>query len=305
MESKNDTILLQRYEELRETGVESGQRGRFTEARPLLEEALDLARRIGDPALTDLAFCNWASVKIALSEEADLLLPTLREILLRSDNPANCRLAAYHISRIYELGGENRKGLFYARIARDRTAQIDDPDPAWIASNHHQIANFLVADSRFEDALDEYRRALEAHPSATSYRTHMIRQNIGFCHLMLGRPLQAFGHLFDSLRAFRGLNARPLLAVNHLDLAYAYLEIGRSRRAIGHAQRALMLAEEHHDETSMKNARYLLGEAWHQSGDDEAARRQFEKLADCYDGLPFIADFLLTVDVRQLINLRA
>ena len=251
-----------------------------------------------------MAYCNWASVKIELWEMDEVLAP-LREILVRSGDPANCRLCAYQISRIYELWGEGRKGLFYARIARDRTLQIESPEPSWIASNHNQIANFLVADSRFDEALEEYEKALAADTDASGYRVPGIRQNTGYCHLMLGRTKLAFRYLFESIRAYRRLGATSLLALNHLDLAYAYLEIRRPRPAIRHASEALELARQFNDQPNVKNALYLLGEAWHQSGDDEAAREHFESLSECYPDLPFIVDFLLSVDVRQMINLRA
>lgn len=296
---------MARYEQLRNAGNEAMQRGDFRSAEVAYGRALKLAETFDDGELGDLAYCNWASIKIELREEMDDVLAALRKLLLSSDVPGNCRLAAYHISRIYELRGEPKKGLFYARIARDRTSQLENPDPASIAANHNQIGNFLVADSRFEEALAEYQRALDVQPDTRSYRVSAFRQNAGYCHLMLGRPKQAFHLLYQSLRAFRRLGAAPLLALNHLDLAYAYLEVGRPRPAIRHSQKALSLAQQFNDEPNVKNALYLLGEAWHQSGDDDVARRHFERLADCYDGLPFIADFLLSVDVRQLINLRA
>ncbi len=299
-----ETFQNPKYSELRDAGYEALQQGHLRDAESAYGQALEVAKGLGDRTLEDLAYCNWAGVKVSLLEMNEVLAP-LREILLRSSDPANCRLAGYHISRIYELRGENRKGLFYARIARDRTALIDDPDPSWIAGDHNQIGNFLVADSRFEEALHEYELALDFQPDASGYRVAAFRQNAGYCHLMLGRTRTAFELLYASLRAFRKLAARAMLSLNHLDLAYAYLEIGRPRPAIRHAERALSLAEQHHDEANVKNALYLLGEAWHQFGDDAEARRQFERLSDCYDNLPFIADFLLSVDVRQMINLRA
>lgn len=292
------------YNQHRDAGHEALQQGHLRDAENAYHQALDAAKCLADRDLEDLAYCNWASVKIGLGEMADVLAP-LREILLRSVDASNCRLAAYHISRIYELRGESRKGLFYARIARDRTAQLDCADPAWVAGDHNQIGNFLVADSRFEEALGEYRRALDAQPEAKGYRVAALRQNMGYCHLMLGRPRDAFDLLYGSMRAFRRLGALPLMTLNHLDLAYAYLEIGRPRPAMRHSRKALALANEHKDETNLKNALYLLGEACHLNGDDAEARRHFEQLSDRYEDLPFIADFLLTVDVRQMINLRA
>lgn len=298
------TSLRGRHEECRIAALRATQAGRFHEAVELLASALDAADRLGDPELRDLAYCNWASVKIEFGEAGEVL-PVLREILLRSGDATNCRLAAYHVSRIYELRGEWKKGLFYARIARDRTAQLTDPDPAWIAGSQNQIANFLVAESRFEEALQAYEEAFEAHPEASGYRLPGIQQNSGYCLLMLGRPNEALKLLYRSLRAYRRLGATPLLALNHLDLAYTFLEIDRPRLAIRHAAKALALAEMHGDDTQIKNGLYLLGEAWHQYGDDDEARRHFQKLSDRYEGLQFIADFLLTVDVRQMINLRA
>lgn len=293
-----------RYERLREAGLKAVQQGQYSEAEDSFHKALELARETGPQRLVDVAFCNWAGVKIELGQFGNLTA-SLREILLRSDDPSNCRLASYHIARIYELQGEHRKGLFYARVAQDRTRQIESPDPGWIASTHNQTANFLVATSRFEEAFQEYQRALEVQPEEHVARVATFKRNLGYCHLMLDRPIQAFPLLFSSLRTFRKLGARSLYALSHLDLAYAYLEVSRPVSAVRHAQRALSLAEEHGNETEVKNARYLLGEAFHLSGDDAEARRQFECLSDCYDNLPFIADFLLTVDVRRMINLRA
>lgn len=303
-QEQNLTLSEERYENLRTSGIAAAEQGSYEAAERSLSAALEVARETGDQWLIDVAFCNWAGVKVAL-REFDGLLASMREILLRSADPGNCRLAGYHISRIYELQGEYRKGLFYARVARDRTAQVEDPDPAWIASDHNQIANFLVANSEFAQALREYQLALEAQPKEQGSRVATLLQNLGYCHLMLGRPREAFPLLFKSLRTFIRLGANSLRAVNHLDLAYTYLEVDRPRSAIRHAERALALAHHHDDQTHVKNALYLLGEAFHLNGDDAEARRQFERLSDCYEGLPFIADFLLTVDVRRMINLRA
>lgn len=291
------------YEVLRDAGFKALQKGHLREAEQLYAQALE-AVEYGEPTLEDVAYCNWASVKIGLGE-TDHVLPALRKILVRSNDAGSCRLAAYHISRVYELRAEHRKGLFYARIARDCTARITQPDPAWLAGDHNQIGNFLVADSRFEEALAEYELALAHEPDEASYRVAACRQNAGYCQLMLGRFGIAFRLLYQSLRTFRRLGAGAMLALNHLDLAYAFLEIDRPRTAIRHAQRALASAQAHGDRANVKNGLYLLGEAWHKYGDDAQARHWFEQLSDCYGELPFIADFLLSVDVRKMINLRA
>ena len=173
----------------------------------LCQRARGRREELGDRSRSDLAFCNWASVKIELRRRWTAC--SLR--CARSSCAATIRATAVSPPTtspvIYELRGDQRKGLFYARVARDRTAQIEDPDPVWVAGNHNQIANFLVADSRFEEALKEYMLALEAGRTRRVPRS-VYRQNAGYCHLMLGRPRLAFQHLYASLRAFRG-SGRP------------------------------------------------------------------------------------------------
>jgi tetratricopeptide (TPR) repeat protein len=225
---------------------------------------------------------------------------------MRSRDPLNCRLAAYHISRLYERRKEPKKGLFYARIACDRTRLIENPDPQWIASNHNQTGNLLAAESRFEEAAQEYRQAMAAYPGDPGDVAYVLfQQNLGFCELMLERPQAAFPLLVSALRTLRRYGADSLLALAHLDLAYGYLEIGRYHYAVRHAEQARCLAEQHGPETTLKNALYLLGEAWHLSGHEDTARRHFEHLGESYADVPFLADFLLAVDVRKMINLRA
>ena len=79
---------------------------------------------------------------------------------MRNQSPINCFLAAYTIARAYELRRDNRKGLFYARLARDRAAVLERPE--WLASAWNQIANFLLGDSFFGEAAETYRHALAA-----------------------------------------------------------------------------------------------------------------------------------------------
>jgi hypothetical protein len=68
----------------------------------------------------------------------------------------------------------------------------------------------------------------------------------------------------------------------------------------------LALAEEFADEEALKNTLYLLGEAVNLTGDAARARALFSRLQrDYFPRNGFIPDFLLAVDVRKLVNLRA
>ena len=69
---------------------------------------------------------------------------------------------------------------------------------------------------------------------------------------------------------------------------------------------ALELAERTQQRDSVKNALYLLGETAHLNGDDEGARRYFTRLqSDFFPDEVYLPGFLMTVDIRKLINLHA
>ena len=292
------------YEDLRRRGVEAGTAGHLEESVALLEMAWEWARKQGDACLADRAFLNWSSVVIALGRSNDVL-PRLREILVRNLDVVNCRLAAYNISRIYELRKEVKKGLFYARIASTWTNSLEVPDPDWVASTHNQIGNFLVAESRFQEAAGEYRLAIAANPEAAATRKAQLAGNLGYCLVVLKLYREGVDLLYRAIRLLRRLGAEAEQALAHLDLAYAHLELARPRDAKRHAVKACALAERFGDRDALKNALYLGGEAANLQGDVEEARRCFGRLQDYFPGTPFLTDFLLAIDIRKMINLRA
>ena len=292
-----------RYDELRDRANALLQAGTLPAAQGLFEEALVLARDLGEPELVDRAYCNLAAVVVETEKRATVL-PELRRILMSNRDPENCRLAAYHIARAYELAKETKKGLFYARIACDLSVRLGR-DP-WIASSHNQMGSLLLADSFFDEACRHYELALELMPDATEVLRALILDNLGYCRLVQGRHAEGFRNLFASLRMLRRLGTRLWEVFPHLDLCFGYLEIGRLRPAARHSMLALDLAEEVGDEQSTRNAMYLLGETANLSGDHEGAFRQFETLQKrFFPGESYLPNFLLAVDVRRLINLKA
>lgn len=292
------------YRELHRQGREAVAAARWQKALPLFEKAWEWAREHGDRTLVDRAFCNRASVLISLGHGEEVIA-TLREILMRNADQVNARLAAYNISRIYEHRKEPKKGLFYARIAHVHAQKIEDVERSWIASDHNQMGNFLVADSRFEEAIAEYRKALAADPEATAIRRAFVEQNMGYCYLVLGSHRMGFELLFRSLRTFRHHGVRHQRMHTHLDVCFGYLEIGRYERARQHGLAALELAREFEDADCLKKALYLLGEAENLLGYADNAKGYFDQLQEYFPDTPFVSDFLLAIDVRKMINLRA
>lgn len=292
------------YEILREQGLRSLNRGELQTAENSFEEALTRARESGDESLIDRAFCNFVAVEIILGRVADSDLTRLREILMRNSDLENCWLAAYNLAHAHELRKAFKKGLFYARISYDRAVALGRKD--WRAISHNSIGNILIAESYFDQALAEYEQALELMPEERRLERALILDNLGYCRTVEGRYTEAFRDLYQSLRTLRTLGARGFERYPRIDLCFAMLEVGRYRAAYRHGLLALQIADSVGDDDIAKNALYLLGEAAHLSSDTRGAREHFRTLQKrFFPNDRYLPDFLLAIDVRKLINLRA
>ena len=155
--------LATTYEGLREQGLAAVERGEFESALQCFTAALSEAELRGDDDLVDLAVCNRAAVRIELGCGEGELDP-LRSIVTRSRRAETRWLAAYSTGRLYELDGQFKKALFYARIAKNLTRDVVDRIE-WRASSFNQVGNLLLAESHVEDAEQEYRTALQLIPT--------------------------------------------------------------------------------------------------------------------------------------------
>lgn len=291
------------FEELRDRGAQAVEAGHLEEAESLFQEALAWARTHGNQRQLDLAVCNLAAAATELGHGGGEL-PRLREILLRNADPVSCRIAAYNIARYYELTKSFKKALFYGRIARDRSESVGRRD--WLASSHNLIGNTLLAESFVEQACEEYERALALMPEEPSAARGQILDNLGYCRILQGRHAEGYRLLYESLRLLRHFQAELPEISTRLDLCFAHLETGRYGHARRQGTKALRLAEAMAEADSLKNALYLLGEVESLCGHIDAARAYFTRLQrEFYPDASYLAGFLLTVDVRQLVNLHA
>jgi len=293
---------LEEFQAARARWTEAVEAGRLEEALVLVEEALTWAEVSGEEFLRDRTLCNRAAIALELGAGAQHV-PALRALLLRSSNAENSYLAAYTIARHYELQKDQSKGLFYAQVARDRAQTLDENRRA---ESLNFIANLLVAESRFEEAIAAYQEALDLLPSRDCLRGAVIGYNLGYCNALTGRSREGLALLYASLRSLlkRGADGHVMKA--QLDLAFALLDADRARLAGRHAARALVLAERFEDSDAKKNALYLLGAAAVATGDRVGARRHFERLQQgFYPEADYLPELLLRVDVRQLVNLKA
>lgn len=290
------------FQAARARWTECVEAGQLESALALVEEAFAWADANGNAVLRDRALCNRAAIVLELGRgNGDV--PALRELLVRTSDPENTYLAAYTIARHYELQKEHRKGLFYAQLARDRAQSLDENRRA---ASLNYIANFLVAESRFDEAIAVYEEAIALLPARDALRGAVIGYNLGYCKVLTGQGREGLALLYSSLRSLirRGAEGHAMKA--RLDLAFALLETSQARRAGRHAARALALAERLDDADAKKNALYLLGAAAVASGDRVGARRHFERLQQgFYPEADYLPELLLHVDVRDLVNLKA
>ncbi len=302
MKRPQDTSI-ETFESLRRRGYQQVNQGLLEEALATYGEALEWAECHGDERCVDLAFCNRAAILVAQGDGRQLVGP-LRCILLRSSDATVRHLAAYNVSLFYELVEDRQKGLFYARLALDHAKKAGTSE--FIARSHNRIANTLIVESYFEEAQEHNLRALELLGDEVSLLRVSLLTNTGYCHIVLGHHTAGFEALFRSLRSLRTLDHREWESVVRLDLCYAYLEIGRLDPARRHGLAALRCAERTEDYEQVKNSLYLLGEVAKLAGESLSAYSFFSRLRDeFYPEKQFIADMLMTVDTRQLVNLRA
>lgn len=296
------TFTTERYEALRAKAVACLRQGRLGAAEAYYREALGVAREIGDADLADRAYCNLVAVRIGRHEDPEAL-PRLRQILTRNGDAGNCSLAAYNLARAYEHRRDYKKGLFYARIALERFKSLQRDDSEWLAMALNQLGNLLVAESFFHEAIGHYREALGLEPSPPLTLRAMISQNIGYCLVMTDRPTEGLSLIFKSRHVLR--RNPQMVPQLHLDIALAHLELGRYRDARRHGEKALRAAKREGRAEEIKNALFVVGEAANLEGDEDLARHYFDLLQEYFPGTPFVSDFLLATDVRQLVNLRA
>lgn len=302
-ETDPEARRLARYEALRDRGVEATRHGRLQEARDCFVAAVEAARHL-DETIQERAFCNLAALDVERGEVPASTVARLRSILTNNGDGENCRSAAYHLARLYDLRKDYKKALFYARIASERSKLCGRAE--WLASSHNQTGSLLLAESRFDEAEAELEAALELSPAGDAVHQALILDNLGYCRVVQGDVREGFRCLFEGLRIVRRVAAGSWEQNFHLTLCFAYLELGRWRHAARHGLRAFDAAERAGDANSSKNALFLLGETANLAGDPDLAYTYFSRLQErFYPQHDFLPDFLLAVDVRGLVNLKA
>ncbi len=300
------------FETLRDRGRDIGNNGDYAEASAVYRQAAQVAAAAGHRDHADEALCGWGAAETELGNGAEVM-PELRRILLGSNDDHNRWLASYALARAHELEGQIRKALFYARLSHHHSAHVRRPGLTGLS--HNLLGNLLVAEGREADAATEYRTALRHAEDSPPTWIAGAETNLGYCLLVgairsrglrRGRMREGLRLIYRSIRTFRREGAVQYSTLPHLDLCFAHLELQRPAAAKRHGQRALALAKQYEDAAAIKNSLYLLGHVALLEGDTETARQYFDELGHrFYPDQAVLTDLLMSLDLRQVVNLRA
>ncbi|HYN42193.1 MAG TPA: hypothetical protein VE129_10480 [Thermoanaerobaculia bacterium] len=301
----DSAALRSQSEGLRSEALAFLEKGEFLASLALYDKALDSARQTDDAAFVDWIYsCRAAAA--AEAGPADSELVELKRILLRGRENQTAFHAAFTAARIYELKSDFRKATFYARLARQHAAEIGNP--LLLASAESFSGLLLTVDSRFEAAAECYLRALEvsAPPARVPALARAIWQdNLGYCFIALDRTAEGLALVHEALDTMEKAGATAHTVYPLMDLCFGYLKGDRYAEARYFGDACLERAPLRGDDTVERNVLYLLGEASHLGGDEEAARDYFDRLASLYPDFRNLRAYLEVFDFRNVINLRS
>jgi len=277
------------------------QQGDFATAITSYERARGIA---ATPEAEDKADLNIAMVRLQMGE-ARLGEEGLREILLRTADPKLAFHAAYNLACSLRQQGRYERALSYARRALERAQSIGSAD--MLAPVHNLLGNIHLNQNYLDKALAEYGIALglrESQVGDTRFSRAILEENIGYC-LILKRQVDAgLARLRLALGLAEETGDRRCRAECLQDLCYAYLMDGRLEDAIVEGDRALAAAVAFRFGDIVENCHYLLGELGSRLGRHEMRDAHFEALQDLHPEVPFLREFLCTVDVTDVITLK-
>ena len=294
----------QQAEERRTRALGLLEKGDFAAALSEYDAALRDASATGDPAFVDWIYACRASAAAEVGPATDELVE-LKRILLRSADAQTAFRAAYTGARIYELRRDFKKALFYSRIASEHASRA--ADPLLVAAAESTRGTLLTVDSRFEDAAEAYRRALEvsAPPAAVPPLWRSLwKDNLGYCLLAQGNLAEGMALVHEAFEFLEGRGAKAHTVFPLLDLTFGYMKMDRYAEARYFGEEGLERVPLAGEPAVEKNFLYLLGEACHLAGDEPAAQGYFDRLAAHYPEFRNLRAYLDVFDFRNVINLR-
>lgn len=280
------------------------RRGEFAEARARYALALEAACAHGLRDDTDRAELNLAMARLECGE-IKAAEEGLREIHLRASDPRVAFTAAYHLASSLRRQRRYDRASRYAARALERAEILGDPDA--LAPIHNLLGNLLLARSYPADAMREYDVALrlrESQEGDTRWSRALLLDNLGYCLVLQGRTEEGLEKIRTALGLAEEVGDRRCVAECHQDLCYALLLTGDLAQAETHGRAALDDALRYRYADVEENCHYMLGEIGSRTGDLEGRNAHFDALQRNHPELPFLRDFLCSVDVTGMITLK-
>lgn len=295
---------IDEYKQRLVEGVRLVRTGEHPAALGEFEAAHALAVELGDRELQMEARANVAMVQLQLGEDRRAEAG-LREILLGSRDHRILFGAAYNLAVSQRKQGRHERARFYAAKAMHSAARLKDPGSR--AGCHNLMGNILMNESRLDEALVEYRKALrirKRQKTDVRFSTAILLENIGYTYLLKRQFRRGTRLVAQALGLATEVGAKRCMAESYQDLCYAALRIGAYDEANEHGEKALALSREHGYKDVEKNCYYLLGEAAHLDGRPVDRDRHFESLQRLHPELPFLTEFLCAFDLSDVLTLK-
>ncbi len=292
------------FEELSRIGQQATLVGDFRRALTFYRRAHDVAVLADDPERIDRAHLNLSMVRVQLGERK-LGEEGLREILLRTGDLRVGFTAAYNLASSLRQRGRHDRAMSYARRAMDRAQALEAAD--LIAGCHNLIGNILLNQSYLDEALTAYHTALglrRSNAPESLFSIAILEENIGYCLLLKGQLSEGIERILRALELAGEVGDRRCRTECQQDLCYGYLLLERYDEALARGKLALDEALDAGYADISENCHYLLGELGTRTDDLALRDQHFERLQRLHPELPFLRDFLCSVDVTSIITLR-
>ncbi len=286
------------YSALKSRANRALARAEFRQAEKLFEWAYVEARRSGDPALEERAFCNCAVVAAA-NGSAERYLPGLRTILESSPERENRFLAAYDLTMVLETRGARGEARSFARTAARLAATLDQPLNGSAAL--FQLGKLWLGDSRLRRAQRSIEEAIGLlGPDADAVVLALQSSCLGYCLARLDQPQRALALLEGSVDVIDRSDCRLYEPAVRLNLGFSLLEMEDFESAGDQAERVLGLSCYPSDR---KYALYLAGETSGYLGEFDRARDRFRRLQEeFYPEMESLADEFCAVPTHGVIS---
>ena len=185
----------------------------------------------------------------------------------------------------------------------DRVASLGDLHAGQVGPRERVVRRGLtvVRILLFQEAVER----LESEGESLSRHAAVATDNLGYCHIALDRMELGLPLVHRSLSVLDSLGARQAMDYPTLDLCFASVKMSRLDEAESWGIRALGLGKEFGREDVVKNAHYLLAEAYSEMGRRSEADEQYEALAVFYPDFPTLPHYLGQISLMEVINLRA